>query len=96
MTDVLRVDDLHVRFKGERGVVDAVDGVSFTLGAGETLAIVGESSSGKSVTALALMRLLGEPPGCTVRGRADADARQWGGARPAVTARGTHDAGARP
>ena len=71
MTDVLRVDDLHVRFKGERGVVDAVDGVSFTLAAGETLAIVGESSSGKSVTALALMRLLGEPPGCTVRGRAE-------------------------
>jgi oligopeptide transport system ATP-binding protein len=70
MTDVLRVDDLHVRFKGERGVVDAVDGVSFTLAEGETLAIVGESSSGKSVTALALMRLLGEPPGCTVRGRA--------------------------
>ncbi len=67
---VLEVDDLSVRFHGEGGVVGAVEGVSFTLDAGETLAIVGESSSGKSVTALALMRLLGGSPGCRVTGRA--------------------------
>ncbi len=70
MSDVLTVDDLAVRFNGEGGPVDAVEGVSFHLTEGETLAIVGESSSGKSVTALALMRLLGAPPGCIVRGRA--------------------------
>lgn len=69
MSDVLSVSDLTVRFSGEGGAVDAIEGVSFTLAERETLAIVGESSSGKSVTALALMRLLGGPPGCTVRGR---------------------------
>ena len=69
MSEVLAVDDLAVRFRGEGGVVDAVEGVSFRLHARETLAIVGESSSGKSVTALAIMRLLGGPPGCAVRGR---------------------------
>jgi oligopeptide transport system ATP-binding protein len=70
LTDVLTVEDLAVRFRGEGGVVDAVEGVSFRLRESETLAIVGESSSGKSVTALALMRLLGGPPNCVVRGRA--------------------------
>ncbi|GAB0114569.1 ABC transporter ATP-binding protein [Acidisoma sp. C75] len=68
MSAVLTVSDLSVRFTGEGGAVDAVEGLSFTLGEGETLAIVGESSSGKSVTALALMRLLGGPPRCQVRG----------------------------
>ncbi len=62
MTAVLTATDLRVTFAGEGGLVRAVDGVSFALGAGETLAIVGESSSGKSVTALALMRLLGTGP----------------------------------
>ena len=70
MSDLLAVEDLAVRFHGEGGAVDAVEGVSFRLAERETLAIVGESSSGKSVTALALMRLLGGPPGCVVRGRA--------------------------
>ncbi len=51
---LLQVESLAVRF----GTVPAVEDVSFTLASGETLAIVGESSSGKSVTALALMRLL--------------------------------------
>jgi oligopeptide transport system ATP-binding protein len=68
MNDVLAVDELSVCFTGEGGPVDAVEGVSFRLREGETLAIVGESSSGKSVTALALMRLLAGPPGCIVRG----------------------------
>ena len=59
---LLSVRDLGVTFAGEGGPVRAVDGVSFALAAGETLAIVGESSSGKSVTALAIMRLLGTGP----------------------------------
>ncbi len=72
--DLLRVEGLTVRFGG----VPAVEDVSFALRPGETLAVVGESSSGKSVTALALMRLL-DGPGCTVAGRAllrEADGRQ--------------------
>ena len=64
--DLLRVDGLTVRFGG----VPAIEDVSFALHPGETLAIVGESSSGKSVTALALMRLLESGPGCSVAGRA--------------------------
>jgi peptide/nickel transport system ATP-binding protein len=58
---VLEVKDLHTVFMTDNGPIHAVDGVSFTVGPGETLGIVGESGSGKSVTALSLMRLLEEP-----------------------------------
>ena len=54
----LVVDDLHVRFPTTRGLVEAVNGVSFTLEKGQMLGIVGESGSGKSVTAKTLMNLL--------------------------------------
>jgi oligopeptide transport system ATP-binding protein len=67
---VLDVRDLSVTFRGQGGPVPAVEGVSFALDEGETLAIVGESSSGKSVTALALMRLLAPPPTCRIGGSA--------------------------
>ncbi|MDP9436011.1 MAG: ABC transporter ATP-binding protein [Actinomycetota bacterium] len=63
---LLVVDDLRVRFATEDGPVHAVNGVSFTLGAGEILAIVGESGCGKSVTAMAIPGLL--PPTATVEG----------------------------
>ena len=56
--ELLRVEDLHVRFWTSRGVVHAVNGVSFSVGRHETLGIVGESGCGKSVTALALMGIL--------------------------------------
>ncbi|WP_439577666.1 ABC transporter ATP-binding protein [Elioraea sp.] len=60
MIPLLEVRDLAVTFATDEGMVRAVDGVSFALAAGRRLAIVGESGCGKSVTALAIMRLLAE------------------------------------
>ena len=66
--ELLRVEGLKTYFFTEEGVVQAVDGVDFTLHRGETLGIVGESGSGKSVTSLSIMRLV-SPPGRIVEGK---------------------------
>jgi dipeptide transport system ATP-binding protein len=63
MEKILQVKDLHVSFSTYGGEVKAVRGVSFDLHKGETLAIVGESGCGKSVTSQSIMRLIPEPPG---------------------------------
>src|SRR6476469_7408611 len=60
---LLAVDNLTTCFDLRQGVVTAVNGVSFSLSPHETLAIVGESGCGKSITALSLMRLVPDPPG---------------------------------
>jgi len=65
---VLAVENLQTYFYTRTGLVKAVDGVSFALARAATLAIVGESGCGKSVTALSLMRLVADPPGRIVGG----------------------------
>src|ERR1700709_170136 len=65
---ILTVEGLKTRVTVEGGTAQSVDGVSFTLHRGETLAVVGESGSGKSVTSLSIMRLIPEPPGRILEG----------------------------
>ncbi|MFI5753659.1 ABC transporter ATP-binding protein [Streptomyces sp. NPDC051569] len=65
---LLEVRDLHVEFHTRDGVAKAVNGVNYSVGAGETLAVLGESGSGKSVTAQAIMGILDMPPGKIPRG----------------------------
>jgi oligopeptide/dipeptide ABC transporter ATP-binding protein len=66
---LLQVEDLHTAFFTRRGVVKAVDGISFYVNEGETFGLVGESACGKTVTALSLMRLLPEPAGKVIAGK---------------------------
>ncbi len=65
---VLRIRDLVVEFRTEKGIIRALDGISFDVHAGEPLGIVGESGCGKSVTALSILRLIPNPPGRIVSG----------------------------
>ncbi|MCP4374875.1 MAG: ABC transporter ATP-binding protein, partial [bacterium] len=65
---LLKVRDLRTYFKTEDGLVKAVNGVSFSIDAGETFAIVGESGCGKSVTAFSVMGIVPNPPGKVVGG----------------------------
>ena len=66
---LLQVDDLRTYFSTPHGIARAVDGVSFVLEQGETLALVGESGCGKSMTALSILQLVPEPAGYIDGGR---------------------------
>lgn len=66
--NLLEVNNLKTYFYTRGGVVKAVNNVSFSIKAGETLGVVGESGCGKSVTALSVMRLITNPPGKIVDG----------------------------
>ena len=66
---LLQIQDLSTHFFTDAGILKAVDGISYDLGPGEILGIVGESGCGKSVSALSIMRLVPDPPGKIVNGR---------------------------
>ena len=69
MAKLLEIEDLKTQFFTSAGTVRAVDGISYAVEAGETVAIVGESGCGKSVSALSILRLVADPPGRVVGGR---------------------------
>jgi peptide/nickel transport system ATP-binding protein len=69
MDKVLEVEDLHTYFFTRRGVVRAVNGVTFSVNEKETLGIVGESGCGKSITCLSIIRLVPAPAGKIIKGR---------------------------
>jgi peptide/nickel transport system ATP-binding protein len=92
---LLEIEDLHIAFASRAGAVPAVRGVSLTIDRGEVLGLVGESGCGKTVTALALLRLLPMPParvvaggmcfdGRDLLGLADKEMRQFRGHRIAM------------
>ena len=72
---LLQVRNLRVGFQSDDGLLTAVDDVSFSLEAGKTLGIVGESGCGKSVTAMSIMRLLPQPAGRVLDGEVIFDGR---------------------
>ena len=72
---ILQIDDLQTHFFTAIGTVRAVDGVSYSVGSGETLGVVGESGCGKSVTALSILRLVANPPGRIVGGAINFEGR---------------------
>ena len=69
MATLLEIENLRTYFYTSAGTVKAVDGVSYKVEEGETVAIVGESGCGKSVSALSILRLIPDPPGKIVEGR---------------------------
>ncbi len=70
MTELLNVQGLETQFLTPEGVIHAVNGISFGLKEGEVLGVVGESGCGKSVSMLSILRLIPQPPGKIVGGKA--------------------------
>ena len=68
MTKLLEIDNLQTHFFTSAGVVKAVDGITYDVAPGETVAVVGESGCGKSVSAMSILRLIPNPPGRVVGG----------------------------
>lgn len=68
LSNILEIENLQTQFYTSAGTVKAVDGVSYDVKEGETVAIVGESGCGKSVSAMSILRLIPDPPGKTVGG----------------------------
>ena len=66
--NLLEIKDLNVTFTTDEGTFNAVENVSFHVGRGEIVGLVGESGCGKSVTALSILRLIPSPPGRIERG----------------------------
>ena len=81
MSTLLEVRDLSTHFETKAGVVKAVDGVSFSLSAGEIIGIVGESGSGKTVTGFSILGLV-DPPGRIVAGSVRLDGQDLVGMTP--------------
>jgi oligopeptide/dipeptide ABC transporter ATP-binding protein len=73
LATLLEIEDLQTHFFTSAGVVKAVDGVSYTVDEGETVAVVGESGCGKSVTAMSILRLIPWPPGKIIGGKINFD-----------------------
>jgi oligopeptide/dipeptide ABC transporter ATP-binding protein len=69
LATLLEIEDLQTHFFTSAGIVKAVDGVSYTVDEGETVAVVGESGCGKSVTAMSILRLIPWPPGKIIGGK---------------------------
>ena len=67
MAPLLEVKNIRTYFHTQDGVVKAVDGVSYDVNRGETIALVGESGCGKTVSALSILRLVAEPAGINAR-----------------------------
>src|SRR5690606_19853634 len=72
---LLSIEDLVVEFRGDAGTIRAVDGLTLAIAPGERVGLVGESGCGKSVTALAMLRLVPSPPGRIASGRILFDGR---------------------
>jgi peptide/nickel transport system ATP-binding protein len=72
---LLQVKDLVTSFKTDRGIIRAVDGISFNIKKGQTVGLVGESGCGKSVTSLSILRLIQSPPGFVERGSINFDGK---------------------
>ena len=86
MANLLEVRNLATYFFQEDSTVKAVDDISFDLEVGETLALVGESGCGKSISALSIMKLVPDPPGKIVSGEVLFNGGTWGIQRAADAA----------